>query len=396
MMFYKNYNNLYFTISIIATMFLSSTISASMNTTYEPFRGQDENSSLSINYADYSMLLSKSVIDLGMSNREKAPKVRAKIGSLVKPKRKVNTGLEGNRFQYELFNNKNNVLLLTNMRKSLENVPEEISMSMLNSKEQLAYWLNLYNISLIEQLVTLYPRRNIESELYGSNGILDKKVLKVSGIDLSLNDIHQNIIIAKFGMNPIVMYGLFQGTIGGPNIRNKAYTGKLVMSQLTNNATQFINSNRGTYQGMKKTFRVSTFYNRNNLLFPDFKNDLRNHINAYLNDDYKQKLESSNRRRVNIKNNSIADLKGGQRRLSQASSSNAAILLGALASGATSGAAGQHATGNIDFLVSNMAENVSTSTYSRFSPDTVKMLAKIRQKSNENKGTVIIEEQSSN
>jgi len=373
-----------FLFSLIVITGSTFPIFATIDATPEPFRGQDNDSTIKINYADYTELLKFSVLEMGRSNRAKAPKSTARIGSRIRSKRHAYTAMEGNRFLFKNFQNNENKQFVTAIRKSLQLVPNEVPMSLLNAREQLAYWLNLYNISLIEQLIDIYPKKNIEGSLYETAGIMDNKFIKVSGITLSLNDIHQNIISTKFKANPIVMYGLFQGTIGGPDIRTSAYTGELVIKQLRQNANNFINSNRGTFKGEKSTFRVSSFYERNRQFFSDFEGELKTHLTYYLDKNYVQHLHSSDKFKTDVKDMSIADLTGGQRKFSSSAATNPAGLLGALG-GQTlheSGNSGEAAIGNIGFLMSNLAEQ--SVNFSRFSPDTMKMLVKMKAKNNQN------------
>ena len=301
-------------------------LTAELKKVPEVFRGQDNQSKIEINYDDLSEILKLSVLDMGMSTRTRARKTTAKIGTRFKSKRKSYTAFEANRFLFENFDTANNKLVLTAIRESLERVPDEVPMSMLNAKEQLAFWLNLYNVSLLEQLVAVYPKRNIEDLLY-DNGIMDSKILEVSGMKLSLNDIHQNIILGKFSTSPVVIYGLFQGTIGGPNIRTKAYTGKSVIKDLQNNATEFINSNRGTFEDKKGSLRVSSFYDTNRHLFPDFNKDLKKHLSLYINDKYAKHLQQAKRFKTTIKDMNIVSMSGGEREFSSSAATNQAAFL---------------------------------------------------------------------
>ena len=362
--------------TILILLSISVNAFAKKNIVPEPFRGQDNKSTISISYDDYSEVLRYSVLDLGKSKRAKSTKTVASIGSRVKKKREsVYTALEGNRFLFRNFKTAENKAVITTIRKSLEKVPDEVAMSMLNAREQLAFWLNLYNISLIEQLNEIYPKLDIEDELYGSNGIMNRKTLMVSGVSLSLNDIHKKIILGKFSGNPLVIYGLFQGTIGGPNIRKTAYTGATVIKQLRKNAAEFINSNRGTYKSKKQTLRVSSFYQRNEHLFPNFKEDLRRHLSPYMDDNYSSFLDSAKKIKANIKVNKIADLNGGQReRSSSAATNTAALLDSAAAQGMDPNlvAGGEGSGGgfvNPSTGITSGTYHSQTVNYGRFSPE---------------------------
>jgi len=395
----KNKKVIVFT-AIIVLLGLSSVLSAKASSIPEPFRGQDKNSKISISYDDLSQLLKISVMNLGKSKRAKSPDSKAKIGSRMKSKKQsIYTALEGNRFLFRNFKNDENKAVLTRIRKSLERVPDEVAMSDLNAREQLAFWLNLYNVSLLEQLVAIYPKKDIEDELYSKKGIMQKKFLQVSGLKLSLNDIHKNIILGKFKANPLVIYGLFQGTIGGPNIRNMAYTGDNVIKQLRQNATNFVNSNRGTYKDKKGVLRISNFYDINRQFFPNFKTDIKKHLAYYSDNNYSTFIENAKKVKTNINVTNIADLMGGHREISSSAATNQAAFLGSAAAqgmdqsvmagcgeGACSGFA-DPSTGTKSDAYRSLSVD-----FGRYSPEEMALLLALKENRNINAGKVIIEE----
>jgi len=408
-------NRLQSVVCFLILALITSNIFAKKVDIPEPFRGQDKNSKISINYDDYSEILKLSVLDMGHSKRAKAAKTRAKIGSRFKGKRKTYTALEGNRFLFSNFKVAENQAVLTKIRKSLEKVPDEVPMSLLNAREQLAFWLNLYNISLIEQLTAIYPEKNIEDELYDSDGIMAKRTLMVSGVKLSLNDIQKKIIYGKFSANPIVIYGLFQGVIGGPSIRTSAYTGELVIKQLQQNAREFINSNRGTFRGNKNRLRVSSFYERNSDFFPDFDKDLIKHLSYYINDDYTGIVKNADRIRADIEDMNIVDLMGGQREFSSSAATNEAAFLASagtpevtgtqthfdgdtfttetIFNNLPGGGAGSAGIANPSGSLADESVSSLTVSYGRFSPQQMAILKALRDNQKQRSGTVTISEE---
>jgi len=384
--------------SYLMIICLFSVVSANANIIPEPFRGQDNDSIISINYEDYNQILNICVLDMGLSKRAKAPRIIPAIGSRIKAKRKsIYTALEGNRFLFKNFKHGKNKLILTTIRKSLEKVPDEVLMSQLTSDEQLAYWLNLYNISLIEQLVAIYPKKNLGKTLYSKTGIMKNKFLTVSGVNLSLNDIHEKIIFGKFHENPLVIYGLFQGVIGGPNIRTTAYTGENVFKQLRQNAVEFINSNRGMYFDNKGRMKVSHYYEINRQFFPDFKTDLKKHMSPYVNDEYFEFFENSTQIKATIKDMGIVDINGGQRRVSSSASTNQAAFLG---SAAATGVDENLIAGPIDGFI-DPSTGIKSEAYrslavdfGRYSPQEMEVLIALKEQQKLKSGEVIIEESS--
>ena len=222
----------------------------------EVFQLFDADSRLTIDYTDLDSLLGTVVLDTGHSTREIAKPTRATTGTRVKVSVNRATINEGNRFYYEVFDNKEeNQQILRNIRSRLENLPAAMPLEKFSRNEQLAYWINLYNVTLLNEIVKIYPKRDLEGLLVGKNSVLSEKLLNVAGVPLSLNDIHFTILRHNYDNNPLIIYGLYQGIIGGPNIRKSAYSGKNVYFELAENAVEFINSNRGTQGRTHRCFR---------------------------------------------------------------------------------------------------------------------------------------------
>ncbi|MDX2417501.1 MAG: DUF547 domain-containing protein [Xanthomonadales bacterium] len=255
----------------------------------EPFRGYDPSSTKTINYDVLTQWFDYLVVDIGLSDRRSAYSGRVQItprlGTRIGPKVNKTTIFEANRFFFESFeDNEKARQVLTDVRDSVAQIPDHTPLEYFTRDEQLAYWLNLYNMTILNEVVGVYPTRDLEELLVGEESILSKKLLTVAGIPLSLNDIQYTILNENYDNNPLIMYGLYQGIIGGPNIRKEAYTGATVYRALEYNATEFINSNRGTNRdiGKYKVQKVSSLYARNNVYFPDFNADLSAHLLKYI------------------------------------------------------------------------------------------------------------------
>lgn len=303
------------------------------------FRGDDPKSDLSVNYKDVSAILEQTVLDTGMSDRKEAGKARPTAGSRIIRGSTNATRLEGNRLDFHSFIG-DNLQVIQGLRDDLAKVPSVLPLNRLSRNEQLAYWLNLYNITLIAQIAEVFPETNLK-KFYPE--LWDEKVLSVSGVRLSLNDIHHKILIPKY-KNPLIMYGLFQGVIGGPNIRPEAYTGKRVWNQLKDNAYDFVNSNRGALV-RERILRTSYFYEVNSALFPDFDKDMRRHLVEHAKPHFADKImDGSSVVGTGQSNWYIADLYGGNRAQGSANTNGGAFLL-AFRTGAGAGAAGDYGGG---------------------------------------------------
>lgn len=324
-----------FTISIAVALcsFLAvcDSANAADSTVPEPFRGFDASSTHTINYDDLTSLLESLVADVGLSNREKADVGHAKTGTRMKTKVQRSTINEGNRFYYETFvDNEAGQKTLGNIQKSIERLPNEMSLEKFTRDEQLAYWLNLYNVTVLNEVVKEYPRRSLKKLLLGKNSILSRKLLTVAGVSLSLNDIQFTILKQNYDSDPLIIYGLYQGIIGGPNIRSKAYTGTDVYRALTENAVVFVNSNRGTTIRDAKSFRVSSFYERNKEYFPDFRADLTAHLLKYLEGDERMAIQKAAKLKPDISDWTVTDLGGSYREIGGSLAHSNAGLMGAM------------------------------------------------------------------
>ena len=350
----------------------------------EPFQGFDENSKYFIEYDDLTAILKTVVVDVGRSTRTAAKPNRAKTGTLMKSKIKRTTADEANRFYFETFEgNEAGRQLLTNIKDSLEQLPTEASLEYFSRDEQLAYWLNLYNITLLVEVVDVYPKRNLKKFLVGKKSILSKQLLNVAGVPLSLDDIQFTILKQNYDNNPLVIYGLYQGIVGGPNIRRSAYTGRDVWRALKNNATEFINSNRGTYGNRDKSnvFEVSSLYDRNRAYFPGFNTDLTAHLLEYLEGSERTMLTNANTLKPDINDWTITSLSGNYREFGGSIADSSAALMDSVTSTVISNNAGPGAaTLGTSVGYGSAGMTAKSQVYNRLDPNLLEHLIEINDK----------------
>jgi hypothetical protein len=295
---------------ICGSLALSMAADAAEPDVPEPFQGFDNASAYSINYDDLTDLLDAVVVDRGLSNRELVRPAPDITGTRMKDK-VTKTANEGNQFFYETFtDNDAGRQFLRNIQLSLMQVPDETPLEQFARNEQLAYWLNLYNVTVLNEVVAVYPRRSLRKLVQGEQSIFSEKLLTVAGVALSLNDIRFVVLKQNYDNNPLIIYGLYQGIVGGPSIRKSAYTGADVYNALANNAYEFINSNRGTFAYDEGIFRVSSMYERNSAYFPDFESDLSQHLLQYLDGPQRARLEAASTLKPDINDWTVTDLGG--------------------------------------------------------------------------------------
>ena len=384
-----------FSVTLLAFgILLASTVAFAVDSQVpEPFQGFDATSNHRITYADLDDVLKLVVVDAGRSSREKAEATQAKTGTRMKAKVQRSTINEGNRVYYEIFRDEESAgQVLQDLQKTLAGLPTEAPLRYFSRDEQLAYWLNLYNITLINEVANVYPKRKLKKLLTGKKSILSRKLLNVAGVPLSLDDIQHIILKQNYDNNPLIMYGLYQGIIGGPNIRKNAYTGTNVYRNLAANAAEFVNSNRGTYAKDKNVFRASSLYDRNRGYFPDFQADLKKHLLGHLEGREKGELKEASTIKPDISDWTVTDLYGSYPQIGGSMAENNAALLDATSTMTTSDGSGNTAGPAYSNSFRVLAKS---STRSYVSPELTVYLRDLKLKqdaSNLDKATVTVEE----
>jgi hypothetical protein len=219
--------------------------------------------------------------------------------------------LEGNRVMFS-FLDQEVIDSFTEYRQDLERVGTSLDIAKLARNEQLAFWINLHNVAVIEQIANAWPVRQPRDIEIDGVPMDEAKLVTVKGVSMSLKDIRTQIIYRHW-KNPKVIYGLWRGDIGGPSIQNEAYTAENVGQLLDSNANEFINSLRGT-QKRNDRLQVSEIYQEAQpFFFPKWEQDIRAHIAAYANGDVKELLLQTGPVDAAIYEADIADMAGGQR-----------------------------------------------------------------------------------
>ena len=112
--------------------------------------------------------------------------------------------------------------------------------------EQFAYWANLYNALTLDVVLDAYPVasiRQIKPTLV-SIGPWKKEVVRVRGVDLSLDAIEQDIL-RKGWRDPRVHYAVNCASISCPNLPLQAWRGAGLSLALDAAARAYVNHPRG-------------------------------------------------------------------------------------------------------------------------------------------------------
>lgn len=312
-----------------ALAMLTTSLSADESKIPEPFRGEKRGSNIEISYADWSAILKQTVLETGMSDRRAAKAQKTSVGTRVKSGNQSSTRNEGNRIILPAFAKvEENIAYVRKIHKELQEVPSLVPMQEWTKNEQLAYWLNIYNMTMVLELAEAYPIRSMKKLTKGSKkkpSLWNKKLLSIAGVELSLNDIQHTILAEKWNTTTLPMYGLWQGYVGGPNIRDEAYTADTVRKMLLENAREFVNSNRGM-KVSGKTLQISTYYKANNYRFPNWKEDLKKHFINLSEFEMRSQIAGTSKIKASTTDYYVADLMGGQKDRSSSAATNEAAL----------------------------------------------------------------------
>lgn len=172
----------------------------------------------------------------------------------------------------------------------------EINIDHYNRREQLAYWINLYNALTVKTIKKYYPvssvqEINISPGLF-SVGPFGANLVTVTNTPLSLDDIN-NRIIRPIWSDPRTHYALNDGTIGAPNLSKTAYNGSTLDQQLNDAATGYINSLRGV-QIIEGKLILSKIYEWYAEDFGGNVGDIIDHIRQFAKVPLKNQLKNIN------------------------------------------------------------------------------------------------------
>ena len=206
---------------------------ASVMQDFAKFIPQNQSEKITLDYAIWDEALGFFVLNMGKSLRQSSSRPEATTGSRRSYGHDFIYRLEGNRVIFSLLED-DIITSLTQYRQDLEQIGSEINIATMPRNEQLAYWTNLHNVAMIEQIALAYPvRQPARLEVGEAKSLLDEtRFITVAGVKLSPKDIRTKIVYPNW-RDSKVLYGFFRGDIGSPSISRRAYTGANVNRELT-------------------------------------------------------------------------------------------------------------------------------------------------------------------
>ncbi len=194
-----------------------------------------------------------------------------------------------NRFDYQAVTDADKVKL-----NEFIDYMQQLDPRQLNKAWQKAYWLNLFNAALIQEVLESEPESSMREM---GRGLWRSNRLYISMQKISLDDIEHGILRPIFN-DPRVHFSLAAGTVGSASIPDVSFNGRNVEDLLESNTREFLNHDRGVMLSDRGVVLSSIF----KWYVDDFGGDyesVKQFIIPYLSDSMARALSASNRARYN-------------------------------------------------------------------------------------------------
>ena len=133
--------------------------------------------------------------------------------------------------------------LYENLLKQLEDFdPGTIK----NREDEIAFWINAYNIGAIKMIMDHYPVDSIRStNINWLKNPWNKKIITIGKKPYSLAQIEHEILIGEYG-EPLIHFGIVCASLSCPELSKQAYEGRNLIGHLEKQARRFLrDSNKG-------------------------------------------------------------------------------------------------------------------------------------------------------
>ena len=160
--------------------------------------------------------------------------------------------------------------------------------------EQRSYWINLYNALTVDVVLEHYPVDSIRdisiSPGFFSIGPWGKKLIRVEGEELSLDDIEHRIL-RPIWKDPRIHYAVNCAALGCPKLMRVAFTASNTEELLDRGATDYINSEHGARFDSGTRLIASSLYDWYQQDFGGDEAGVINHLRSYAGPELATKLE---------------------------------------------------------------------------------------------------------
>lgn len=122
-----------------------------------------------------------------------------------------------------------------------------VDVDTLSKQQQLAYWINVYNVNVVSLVTQNYPIgsiKDLSTDLVKKLNVFDKPVVPVGKTTLSLNDV-ENTKLREGFEDPRIHFAINCAAESCPPLRLEPYTGKTIDRQLDEQAQKFLDGPHG-------------------------------------------------------------------------------------------------------------------------------------------------------
>lgn len=131
--------------------------------------------------------------------------------------------------------------------QSLRQALGQVNVAALTPKQQLAHWINVYNVNTVATILENYPVksiRDISTDPIIRLNVFKKDRIPVGNAKLSLNDVENDKIRNAF-KDARIHFAINCAAKSCPPIRTEAYVGERLDAQLDDQARKFLNGPKG-------------------------------------------------------------------------------------------------------------------------------------------------------
>jgi len=111
-------------------------------------------------------------------------------------------------------------------------------------EDQIAFWINAYNIGAIKMIMDHYPVDSIRStKIHWLKNPWNKKILTVGNTKYSLGQIEHDILLGKYG-EPLVHFAIVCASLSCPDLSPTVFKGDRLMEQLERQTRLFLGNKK--------------------------------------------------------------------------------------------------------------------------------------------------------
>lgn len=168
---------------------------------------------------------------------------------------------------------------------------QQLDPRQLRRDRQKAYWLNLYNATLVLYIVVREPVDSIRNLNRGK--FWDAKRFNIALQELSFNDIEHGIL-RPFFQDERIHFALCRASLGSANLSAQAYTAENLEAQLDEAARSFVNHSRAV-RVQDDEVVLSRMFKWNQEDFGANNQEVKSYLKQYLPPDTAEKIDQTTR-----------------------------------------------------------------------------------------------------